>query len=184
MTYTRTYTIAPAATSGAIRWKSNSVQPDIGVSSNLMASLDSFGRQYTFYRPRRYHGTLACINTSPFPTTLYLVQQISDPGTAITGYAVRSGNRWGKTCLLAPSPITSSTHTFRFNNRHVDIVGSVAPETDNTYVGILSAALGITDPVDLNYIGLGYESTAAVTLTIQLCLLMELELFDPVAMST
>lgn len=179
--YTEVGVISPGAQQGAIRWKTNSYSPSFATSAAI-PGLDAYSRLYSYYRPLKYVGSITCTNTVSVPCFLFFVHQVSDPTASFANQQAQSGNRYGATATLGALGSGHDQFVHRFSHRHVDIVGSVTPDTDDSYAGsIINGSL--TAPSDLNYFGVAVSNTSSnAGVAYNLRMYMVWRLYDPQAM--
>jgi len=138
---------------------------------------------YSYYKVESYSGSIELSNTTTVPLFAYFLHQVSDPGTSIATYQVRSGNRFCTSKTLTPVGASGSLFTHNFSHTTYEIAKDVHTKTDRDYQG--DFVLGSqTNPADLNWLGFGiqsYNNSTNTGVSYKLLLRLVLTLSDPQA---
>lgn len=141
-------------------WKTNDaydVDPVLGSTNTPGFAL--FADWYTFYRVIDYRTTIHVANTQSFPVSLYFVNSNNDYSATPATYELYAANPYGRIALLPAQGTTGSYKIFVFRHTISQIVGSLAPETEDNY-----RALTNTSPADLTWLSVAVNTNSATNL--------------------
>jgi len=155
--YVEAGSLVPGAPSGAMHWVTNGIDPTNGGTPSPIPANDALARLYSYYKVESYSGSLELSNTTAVALFAYFLHQVSDPGTTIATYQVRSGNRFCSSKTLNPVGSSGVSHVHKFSHTTYQIAKDVHTKTDRDYQGDFVHG-SQTNPIDLNWFGFGIQS--------------------------
>jgi hypothetical protein len=151
--------------SGAVlaaqRWKTNDAYDvDPIFSATDTSGYSAWAGLYGYFRVLGYLTILEFYNRESFPVTIFIITSNTDPGTVGTDYGAYSTNPYGKSFVLGPNGTTSAFKKVTCKHSIVQVVGSKAPLTDDSFRAPTNAS-----PADVTWFGVGIDTVDGSLLT-------------------
>jgi hypothetical protein len=135
------------------------VDPVLGSTST--PGFSEFAAFYQFYRTHSYSYEIDVVSKETFPMLAIVTNSNVDPGT--TGIGTYMGNPYTESTLLSGNAGGPCTKRFVGRYRIVDVVGSIAPETDDSFASLVNTVPTNNTFVTLGIDGIGSTITNGVT---------------------